>query len=385
MLTDVIQNPIPPQEVTTLAYPLRVGYDAYAFVSVDKGTGKGKQLKNILGRYLHSFIGYAPASGVATDLPLLRQGTSKHSYLAWQQLRLPSLLRRDTPEVFLAPYNAAPVLLPRKSKLVLVLHDLIPMERFDNVPWRRRFSLLIWRMLIRWSARRSHTILTVSEFSRQEILKTFPGSRVEVISCTIPESWFDREAFVPIAQRGNYLFIVTSPDPHRNLDRALQAYADYAKVAGPDAAQLRIGGVSNRAAIVREKIERLSLQDRTVIEPYLSDAEMQSRVRRARAIYMPSLVEGFGIPVLEGMACGTPILCSNITSLPEVGGDAPVYFDPTSVSEMTEALMRVLSDECKQESMALAGMERARVYHPQAVGETVDRFWDTLAKELSPV
>jgi glycosyltransferase involved in cell wall biosynthesis len=363
-------------------YSLRIGYDAHALVAENKGGGKGTQLRNLLGQRLHSFVGFAPASPVHSGPPLICGGPRK--YLVWQQLFLPWLMRDSKLDAFLAPYNAGPLLLPARTKLILVLHDLIPMHTFQGAAFRTRLSLSLWRMLIRQSVARAHTILTVSEFSRDEILKMFPGSRVEVIPCTIKESWFDESEYVSTGKRENYMFLVTSIDPHRNLDRALEAYANYAKAAGDNAVQLRIAGVSKAGEFVQEKIERFGVGKNVTIEKYLSEAEMQSRVRHAQAIYMPSLVEGFGIPVLEGMSCGTPILCSSITSLPEVGGDAPVYFDPTNVEEMTAAITSVLGDAGKRESMAKKGIERAKVYHPQVVTESVNHFWEALARELKP-
>lgn len=364
-------------------YPLRVGYDAHALVAADKGTGKGRQLRNILGDKLSQFVGFAPPGPSVqgpSGLSLVQRGPSK--YLVWQQTELPRMIQRAKLDVFLAPYNTAPLLLPRKTTLVLVLHDLIALEEFPGVNLRLRILFSIWRFLIPRAVARAHVILTVSEYSRQQILGRFPSARVEVIPCTIPESWFGEQAVVPVSLRGNYLFLVTSIEPHRNLDRAFAAYAKYAAEAGESAAELRIAGVSKRAEIVREKVDAHGLGNRVIIEPYLSDVEMQDRVRRARAIYMPSLVEGFGIPVLEGMSTGTPVLCSNVTSLPEVGGDAPAYFDPHDVDSMAAALRSVLGDDSRCAVMSRKGIERAQAFHPRRIEESASRFWSNLASEL---
>jgi glycosyltransferase involved in cell wall biosynthesis len=361
-----------------------VGYDAHALVAADKGTGKGRQLRNILGDKLSLFVGFAPPTASpaapAAELSLVQRGPSK--YLVWQQTELPRMIQRARLDVFLAPYNTAPLLLPRKTRLVLVLHDLIALEEFPDVSLRLRVLFSIWRFLIPRAVARAHVVLTVSEYSRQQILERFPSARVEVIPCTIPDSWFGEQAVIPPALRGNYLFLVTSIEPHRNLDRALAAYAKYAAEAGEGAAELRIAGVSKRAEIVREKVAAHGLGNRVVVEPYLSDAEMQDRVRRARAIYMPSLVEGFGIPVLEGMSTGTPVLCSNVTSLPEVGGDAPAYFDPLDVDSMANALRSVLGDDARCAAMSRKGIERAQAFHPRRIEERAARFWTSLASEL---
>jgi glycosyltransferase involved in cell wall biosynthesis len=113
--------------------------------------------------------------------------------------------------------------------------------------------------------------------------------------------------------------------------------------------------------------------------PFLSEAELRGLYRKARAVIVPSFAEGFGIPLLEAMASGTPVLTSNVTSLPEVGGDAPYYFDPRHPVEIGSAIAAVMSDESLRERMANRGIERARAFHPSVVSKLVDDFWREFA------
>jgi glycosyltransferase involved in cell wall biosynthesis len=360
---------------------LKIGYDAQAIVAQDKGGGKGRQLRNLLGKHISTFVGFAPSGPPVPAIPVKRGGPAK--YLVWQQTTLNFMIRNAGLDVFLAPYNTAPLLLPSRTKLILVLHDLIPLLDFPNVRLRLRILLSIWRFEIPRSVKRAHIILTVSNFSRDEILQRYPSKRVIVIPCTIPEDWFDPRQVVPIAHRGRYIFLATSIEPHRNLERALQAFKIYVERAGKNAVSLRIAGVSKHRTLLGAMIERHGLQGKVVLESYLSEQEMQTRIRNAAAVYMPSLIEGFGIPILEGLATGTPVLCSNRSSMPEVGGDAVALFNPEDPHEIASTLQDVLSSPARRQQMAEAGLDRAKKFHPTIVARLAEEFWKMLESELA--
>jgi glycosyltransferase involved in cell wall biosynthesis len=359
-------------------YPLRVAYDAQAFLSPNKGTGKGIQLRNLLGPYSDNFTGFATHGQNYSEEILIQGGLSR--YQIWQQISLPYLLHKWRAEVFLAPYNTAPLLIPKRTKLILVLHDLILLEPFRAPSLRRRMNNRLRRFLIPKAVSRAHIVLTVSSYSRQQILQRFPSARVEVIPCSIARSWFAGKDVRKLDERENYILAVTGNVPHKNPRRALEGYAAF--VAQSDRSvvpHLRLVGVSDSVKEFRRCAEALQIADLVHIEPYLSESQLQDLYRRARAVLVPSLMEGFGIPVLEAMASGTPVIASNSTSLPEVGGPAAAYFDPTDVAAMAATLKRVLGDPNTQQRMIELGLARANEFHPDAVVIQVQTFWDGLA------
>jgi len=139
--------------------------------------------------------------------------------------------------------------------------------------------------------------------------------------------------------------------PHKNLDRALQAYAKYA--ADPaELMRLCIVGMAGMEDRYREIFAGLGIADLVRLEPLVSADELQSLYRNAHAVLLRSLMEGFGIPMLEAMSSGTPVISSNASSLPEVDGDAAYYFDPTNVDEMAAAIGKVLGNSDLRESMS---------------------------------
>ncbi len=354
-------------------YPLRMAYDGQAFVEADYGTGKGAQLQNLLGRFGSVFLGLAPEGPRAKDLPLLQRGTSK--YLIWQQTTLPEILREQKPQIFLAPYNTAPLSMPRETKLISVVHDLVLLENLTDAPLRRRVIDAYRAILLIRAIKRSSLILTVSNFTANEIHKRYPSAKIRVIHCTVDESWFIREKVVPLDKRDDYILIVTSNRAHKNVPRALEAFARFKALAAPNNMKMRMVGVSSSAAMFGAMAKKLGIGDSVLFEPFLSVEELQQKYRHASCVIIPSRMEGFGIPALEAMSSGTPLVCSNTWSLPEVGGDVPLYFDPTNVEQMAHGLYRACTIPELRETLARRGLERAELFHPNRIKAEVETFW----------
>ena len=347
-----------------------MGYDGQTFLSPNGGLGKGRQLRNLLGRRIETFAGFATPAPNHSGLSLIQEGASRHRI--WQQWSLPNSLRRHKIELFLAPENTAPFFLPHSVRLILVLHDMIPMQGFRHGELKPRLMNSYLRRQIRSSVLRAEVILTVSEYSRSEILRFFPGANVHVIPCTIPEAWFDP---APVEQRQDFLLMVTSPAPHKNAAGAILGYAQYARMAGSSAAPLKIIGLSKESSSYKPMLHKQGTADLITFMPFLAEAQLRDLYRSARAVLIPSFAEGFGIPLLEAMATGTPVLTSNVTSLPEVGGPAPLYFDPYKPAEIGSAIAAVMADASLRRRMATLGTQRAQDFHPSAVSKLVDDFW----------
>jgi glycosyltransferase involved in cell wall biosynthesis len=364
-------------------YPFRVAYDASAFRSWNGGKGKGVQLNNLLGPYGGTFLGLAPPGKSFAGHALIQAGLS--GYQMWQQISLPILLRKHKADFLLAPYNTAPLAMPRRTRLILVLHDLILFEKkFDSDRLKQKWHNEYRRLLIRRAVAKAAIILTVSQYSRLQIESSFPSARVEVIPCSISASWFSDRELARTTDRENSVLLVTGNAPHKNLGRALEAFALLVKKSPRSAApRLRLVGLSECKAVFRHKAEQLKMGDLVTIEPYLTETQLQKLYSRSRVAFVPSLMEGFGIPVLEAMASGTPVIASNTTSLPEVGGSAAAYFDPADPHNMAEKLSEVLSNPVRQQDMIERGFAQARQFHPDAVNRLVNEFWDSVAQSSS--
>ena len=354
---------------------LRIGYDAQAFLSPNGGMGKGLQLRNLLGSHIDTFIGFTSKSPNNTSRTFIQEGFSGHS--AWQEFSLPRILSRHKIDIFLSPENTAPFLLPSSVRLILVLHDMILFEGFRQQKLKHRMKESFQRLQIPRSVARAEVVLTVSDFSRNEILRAFPQANVRVIPCTIPEIWFQA---VPAVARENFFLLVTSSAPHKNAAGAFEGYAQYVRAVERPVG-LRVVGLSDRKKHFEEKLRVHGILDKVAFLPFLTDKELRETYQKSQAVIVPSFSEGFGIPVLEAMATGTPVLCSNATSLPEVGGEAPVYFDPRDTNTIASAIERTASDVGLRAYIAQKGIERAMIFHPTRVAEMVDAFWREMRVE----
>lgn len=352
----------------------KVGYDAQAFLSPNGGTGKGAQLRTLIGPFIDRFVGFASTDPNPTDLPLIQEG--RPGYTLWQQLSLPASLRRHKIDIFLAPYNIAPFYLPSRVRLILVLHDTILLKKFSKPDLRGKLMDIYRRWQIPASVRRASIVLTVSEHSRSEILAAFPRANVRVISCTVSQEWFDPR---PIEKRDGYLLLVTSSAPHKNAAGALEAYAVYAQRAGSNAKPLKIAGLFRQAEAYHKRLQQLGIASLITFLPYMGERELITIYQDAAALIFPSFAEGFGIPLLEAMATGTPVIASSAASLPEVSGDAAYYFDPYNVKDMAAAIETVLTDYDLRKRMATKGLDRVKLYRSEVIGRQVIKFWEEVA------
>jgi glycosyltransferase involved in cell wall biosynthesis len=356
----------------------KIGYDAQAFLATNGGNGKGQHLNTLLGSFREKFFGFASTNPNPSELRLVQEGYA--SYTLWQQISLPLSLKRHGVEIFLAPYNTAPIRLWRHICLVLVLHDLILFESYRRVRYRERVLDAYRRLLIGPSVRRAKLVLTVSQYSRHEILKRFPGTDVRVIPCAVSSVWLDPK---PLKERVGYLLMTTSSAPHKNAIGAIQAYGRYAKQAGTAARPLRIVGLGKQAKQYESVLRDSKVFELVTFLPFLSEAELIAEYQNAAALFFPSFSEGFGIPMLEAMATGTPILAANAGSLPEVGGIAARYFNPHSIEEMAAVLLQTLGNEAELERMAKEGILALQPFAPESVREKVDTLWRELADAAS--
>lgn len=353
---------------------MRVGYDAQALLSGNGGTGKGAHLRTLLGPFLDSFVGFASTDPNMSGLPLVQEGAS--GYNIWQQFSLPSSLRRHRIDLFLAPSNTAPLFLPPNIDLVLVLHDTILMHGFRKPDIRGQILDKYRRWQIPHSVARARVVVTVSETARADIVNAFPKAHVRVIPNTVPLRWFEKAP--PVCRRDGYLLLVTSAAPHKNALGGLQAYLAYAEQVGRTARPLRIIGLSHVPTTFQKRLDSIGTSALVTVLPFVSEDELIKLYRNAAAILLPSFAEGFGIPMIEAMATGTPVIASRSTSLPEVGGDAAMYFNPHDTGNIAATLAKTLTSDCCLADMASKGLARVKQYHPDTVGAQVATFWQEL-------
>jgi glycosyltransferase involved in cell wall biosynthesis len=361
---------------------LRVGYDARMALGAYRGMGS--VLRSAIDNQAADFVGLC-AKGESD--PLLQPiAGGFHFYPIWEQISLPRRARELQLDCFLAPYNTAPLFLPRGVSLVVIVHDLIYMEPLSRLPLSRSMyqnaGRFYRRAVVPHAIARAERIVTVSEFSKREISQRFSISpdRIITIPCSIPDSWYVAAPIAPEA-RGDYILCVAGEAASKNLVRAIDAYALALDLGRPSAVspELWIAGVSPAAQPGFDKtVCRTRVKGRVRFLPYLLLSELQAIYRKARMVFVPSLHEGFGIPLLEAMASGTPVVSSSSTSLPEVGGAAPYYVNPMEPINMARGLLSMLGESHLQATAIEAGFAQAAMFRGSA-GQAFSRFWSDLS------
>jgi glycosyltransferase involved in cell wall biosynthesis len=235
------------------------------------------------------------------------------------------------------------------------------------------------RFLIPKAVSRAHVVITVSSFVKREIAKRFPQAHLRIIPNTIAPSWFVGKA-TATEDRGNYILAVTSSAPHKNAACAIEGYARLVcRMGRSSVPRLRLVGLTGASPGEFVSLAAtLQIADLVDFEPFVTETQLQNLYRRSRAVLVPSLKEGFGIPVLEAMASGTPVIASNTTSLPEVGGLAAAYFEPRDPFALATILGQVLDSSDRQRRMIELGFTQAMQFHPHIVSRQILELWDVL-------
>ncbi|HMP96813.1 MAG TPA: glycosyltransferase family 1 protein [Kiritimatiellia bacterium] len=277
---------------------------------------------------------------------------------------LPWRLHRWKPDVFHAPNYMMPLFLPAPIKRIVTIHDLIPLLFRDYAPRSRKNRLFpIFRRLMHGVAERSDRIIAVSDSTRRDIethLLAARGSTDKIR--VVPEGV--RAVYQPGTRPGRkeleFLY-VGRRDPYKNLPLLVEALAEVRRQG--HAARLRVvGGEDERYPEARQRASTLNVNAHITWSGYVPDRDLVIAYQEADAFVLPSNYEGFGLPVLEAMACGTPVICSNTSSLPEVAGDAALYIDPARLDTLVEAMIRLLSEPELREDLRRRGLARAALF-----------------------
>jgi glycosyltransferase involved in cell wall biosynthesis len=293
---------------------------------------------------------------------------SSPGYSVREQFTIPLDLRREGADLFHAPHYVLPALTPCKS--VVTIHDCIHL-RFPQY-LRNRLAYAYARSSLWVATHRANRILTVSEASKRDVLDYFsvPPGKIDVIYNGIDERFSEPPAEEDVARvRERYQlddpFILYAGNikPHKNLERTIEAFHLLRRDGQFDHVKLVIiGDEIAKYAALRHAVHRHKLHKYVRFFGFVPDRTLAILYRLAAVFVFPSLYEGFGLPPLEAMASGTPVITSNVSSLPEVVGDAAVLVDPLQTEDIAAAMRRVLTDTALRDHLRIRGLARARQF-----------------------
>lgn len=276
-------------------------------------------------------------------------------------LQSPSLkqsIRKDGAELFFAGAEYFPLLLPRSITVALAIHDVA----FRAVPKAISLSnMVFYRLLFPLFIRRADRFFTVSRHSRDELVR-YLGIREDLIS-VIPNG-IDLDAFSPAnsTKKRDYILFVGTLQPRKNLVNLIRAFE---RASGSIPHRLVVVGASGwKNSPLRELVDGLSPKTRERIEfmGYVSGPDLVRLYREASLFALPSLHEGFCLPIMESLASGTPALASPVTAIPEVYGDAIEYADPYSPEDISNKIIGLLTDNARLEGFRRRGLDLAKKF-----------------------
>lgn len=267
----------------------------------------------------------------------------------WEQLMLPFQARRDRIDIMHSLGYISPMWLPSAS--LVTIHDL----NFLYIPEAyTAFTRQMQKLFVRGSASRADHVIVVSDFIRDQIIKDLgiAVNKVSAIPEAVDEKMFGQDpdtSWPSIQERheihGPFILALSSLSPHKNIDFLIKAFAQY-KQGDRSRSKLVIGGhLPKFGPNLPEMARRLGIDGEVIFTGYLAGESLGVLLTNATLFVFPSLYEGFGLPVLEAMAAGTPVACARRGSLPEVAGDAAIYFDPADPGELAGVLSRVIANE----------------------------------------
>ncbi|MBR1545994.1 MAG: glycosyltransferase family 4 protein [Prevotella sp.] len=313
------------------------------------------------------------------------------SYPLWEQWALPRAAKKAKVDILHCTSNTAPIWCD--IPLVLTLHDIIFLEPRDkqNKSLYQNMGWLYRRLDVPRILDKCRRIITVSDFEKENIIAKLdiPRERMAMIYNGYND-WFrpiDKCELPPIINQqltaNDYFFFLGNTDPKKNTERTLIAYSKYLrqsavkrKLLMADLDHDYLNGIISRNGIenIREQI---------VMPGYIVNSDLPSIYNNAFAFLYTSLRESFGIPLLEGMACGTPVITSNTSSMPEIGGPDAILINPESSDEIAAMMLRLETDEAFYQRQKAIGLERAKLFSWKKTAENLLQLYHEVYQELS--
>jgi glycosyltransferase involved in cell wall biosynthesis len=373
---------------------LRIGVDA-RLIALRRGMGN--YIYHLLSEFArldvqHSFVLYVDSTEAIDVIPpsarFCIRMISRTSYPVWEQVQMPRQLASDSVDLIHSPANTAPVYVPKGVMPVLTVHDIMYLLPATTIPNSSSVYQRLGRAYRSWIvphvARRAEAIITVSQHSRRDIIQRLrlAPERVKVIY-EAPGKVYAQPAAINHDENVRmrykvdhpYVFSLGALDPRKNTMRVIEAFARFITltsqpyilvISGLNHTGMHAFGRAAATAGVSQYVRLLG---------FVSEPDLAALYRGASMLAYPSLYEGFGLPVLEAMACGVPVISSNVSSIPEVAGDAALLIDPYDIAALTQAMSQLATDFSLRDMLIARGQRRAAQFSwTRAALETIDIY-----------
>lgn len=271
------------------------------------------------------------------------------------------------------------------GKVVVTVHDMVIKAYPETVRARTKYFLYTG---LEKSMKRADVIVTDSNFSKSEIEKYYPkyADKVKVVPCGVDLKRFhpiEDTSYIDIVKQkfnieGDYFLYVGTIEPRKNLTRLMESYSIFAQRYHDCPKLVLAGGKGWLNGEIYNSIERLGLKDVTTFTDYVPSENMCALINGAIGFLFPSVYEGFGMPPLEAMACGVPVLTSREASLPEVVGNSAVMVDAYSTESIADGIVKLYTDEALRKELSAKGLKRAEKYTWENASKILYKVYEDL-------
>jgi glycosyltransferase involved in cell wall biosynthesis len=307
----------------------------------------------------------------------------------WEQRTLPSLLHQHHIDVLHSPVNVLPIRIPRHCATVVTLHDLAFL-RYPEVLTRARS--IYHRLFTIRSLRRATKIIAVSESTKHDAhdLVGIPQERMHTVYPCIDKSFSNVSEIGKVQafrqQQGladGYILYLGTLEPRKNITTLIDAYQKLRQDYGIREKLVLAGSKGWLYDAIFARVHELGLEAEVIFPGFVADSEQVLWYQAASAFAYPSLYEGFGIPVAEALACGIPVVTSNVSSLPEAGAQIALCVDPQSIEALSKALYQALTDTKLQEICRLQAPSVAQKFSAQSMAQQTIAVYEQAAEAIS--
>jgi glycosyltransferase involved in cell wall biosynthesis len=286
----------------------------------------------------------------------------------WEEIDIPNILTNTGIDIYLVPQNGIGLPQDKPCPFVITLHDIIPYRMPETVGPQ---YLKIYNEEIPHIIKNCDGIITVSNFSREDISQAlnFPKEKIFVTHLAAEDIYYPRNKLecknyirTHYGIEDNFILYIGGFSPRKNIKGLIEAFSKV-KAKLKDNVKLVILGKKGRSYYdYRDLVHSLNLKDEVIFTGYVPMEELPLFYNAAYVFCYPSFYEGFGLPPIEAMACGTPTIASNVTSIPEILGDAVLYVNPSNIEDLSEKLLNILSDKTLHDKMYFKSLKQSGKY-----------------------
>ena len=313
-------------------------------------------------------------------------------YPTWEQFALPKAAKDEGCDILHCTSNTGPI--RTRVPLITILHDIIYLESISIFKkagtWYQKIGNMYRRWVVPTVVKRSKRVVTVSNFEKERIKKFMGlGDNLVAIYNGVGDHFkkIEDKTLLAAAKKkyhlpDNFVFFLGNTDPKKNTPNVLKAFADFNQQSNQKFKLVMLDYEEYALQNILNSIGHPELRSDIFLTGYVPNTDLPAIINQCKVFLYPSLRESFGIPILEGMACGVPVITSNTSSMPEIAGDAAFIVDPQKPTEITSAMQQILNDNQLYNSLCAKGIEHSKKFSWRIMAEQNLKLYQEVYEEI---